>query len=104
MAEKFRTQINGKDAEWSALLWMLWYTFADATDPKWKDVTVSSANYYTPRPYVDEYNRGNNKAGFTYILQPGNKVAYVQWNQRSMMEVMVPDHYVEKLLAERTGG
>jgi hypothetical protein len=73
------TTINGQPAEWTAEIWQRWHTFADEADPKWRDVTVSTANYFTPRPYVDEYNRGSHKAGFVYVLQPGNRVCFTEW-------------------------
>jgi len=39
----------------------------------------SHANYYTPRPYVDEYNTGSDHYGFLYVMQPGNRVCFVSW-------------------------
>jgi len=36
----------------------------------------TAANYYTPRPYVDDYNRGSSDEGFVYILTPGPRVGY----------------------------
>lgn len=41
--------------------------------------TCSHANYFAPRPYVDEYNRGSNREGFTYTVQPGNHVCQKTW-------------------------
>jgi hypothetical protein len=75
----YSTQINGHAATWTSAIWRRWYTVADDADPKWRGVTVSLANYYTPRPYVDEYNRGSRYTGFTYTLQPGNRVCMVEW-------------------------
>jgi hypothetical protein len=96
-----KTQINGQDAEWSALIWQLWYTFADHADPKWTNVTVSTANYYTPRPYVDEYNTGSTQAGFCYVLNPGQRVIVTSWHQ-AHDGCLVPEHYAEKILAEKS--
>lgn len=59
-----KTQINGKDAEWT-----------DAIQSKWDNALTTApgdqrpviqANYFTPRPYVDAYNSGSREEGFTY--------------------------------------
>lgn len=42
--------------------------------------TCSQANYYTPRPYVDEYNTGSKDYGFTYVVNPGHRVCFLNWN------------------------
>jgi len=62
-----RTSINGQVAEWNETIWQLWHTHVDLADPKLSDAEarISDANYFTPRPYVDEYNRGDTKTGFT---------------------------------------
>lgn len=58
------TQINGKDAPWTPVIQQKWdCCMQDVTDPR----LVWQANYFTPRPYVDEYNRGSNDEGFTYV-------------------------------------
>ncbi len=60
-----KTQINGKDAQWT-----------DAIRAKWDSTIVGapgdqrpiiSANYCTPRPYVDNYNAGSREEGFTFV-------------------------------------
>lgn len=58
--------INGVEAEWTVEIQNLWneYKSEDMTDD-----AVSLANYFTPRPYKDEYNRGDNKRGFTYTFK-----------------------------------
>lgn len=61
-----KTMVNGKDAEWTPEIWAKWHTFADDADPKYKDAPVSMSNYFTPRPYQDEYSRGSREEGFTY--------------------------------------
>jgi hypothetical protein len=73
-----RTTINGQDAEWSEEIRAKWHTFADAADPKLMRGVVLSANYYTPRPYVDEYNRGSGEEGFVYSIKlPDRELPYV---------------------------
>ena len=72
-----KTTVNSQPAAWSAEVVAL---FRERVESKLTDgETISSANYHTPRPYVDEYNRGSDKAGFVYIVQPGNHVCYVNW-------------------------
>ena len=62
-------------AKWTKETWALWDKnvaplFKDGKD--W----CSAAHYYQPRPYVDEYNRGSDKEGFTYVVQPGYRVCF----------------------------
>ena len=71
------TKINGKPDVWTDDILRLWHTHVC---PKFAPgETCSEANYFTPRPYVDEWNRGSNKAGFVYTVQPGNRVGLVEW-------------------------
>jgi len=62
------TSINGKPAMWTAGIWALWHMVADDADPKLTDDQVLRANYFTPRPYVDEYNTGSREEGFVYAV------------------------------------
>lgn len=62
-----KTSINGKPAEWNAEIRELWALVVAAHFDKETRPTVS-ANYYTPRPYVDEYNRGSDRSGFVYVV------------------------------------
>jgi hypothetical protein len=64
-----RTAINGKDRAWPEEIQQLWHTRVENADPKWLNVKIEYANYFTPRPYVDEYNRGSRQAGFTYTVR-----------------------------------
>ena len=64
IGEAMKTQINGLDSAWPEAVSM---KFAElmAERPK---VVVTHANYYTSRPYVDEYNRGSHGHGFVYTI------------------------------------
>lgn len=64
------TQINSQPAEWTEEIWKLWYTYVDHADRKMYDRigVPHQANYFTPRPYVDEYNRGSKTRGFVYTI------------------------------------
>lgn len=62
------TSINGNEHPWPPEIEQLWHTHVDQADPKFLNTTITRANYFTPRPYVDEYNQGSNKAGFTYVV------------------------------------
>jgi hypothetical protein len=39
---------------------------------------VTSANYFTPRPRIDEWNHPTYTAGFVYTLN-GRRVCIVEW-------------------------
>ena len=63
------TQINGRPASWPEDVLVKWRARWIATgDERQYEGTVSYCNYYTPRPYVDEYNRGSRKEGFVYVI------------------------------------
>ena len=64
------TSINGTPAEWTQEIWQLWYTHVERADPKLYDShgLPHSANYFTPRPWKDQYDRGDRKEGFTFIV------------------------------------
>ena len=62
-----RTMVNGQPAEWTQEIYAKWYSAAFGADPKFYEGVVAEANYFTPRPWVDEYNRGDKKEGFTYV-------------------------------------
>lgn len=62
-----QTSINGKEAEWSPEIRALWNATADGR-PHGK---LISANYFTPRPYRNEYDQGSRDEGFTYTVKQG---------------------------------
>jgi hypothetical protein len=70
-------QINGKAGLWTPGIFA---EFETHVGPRMRDgESISQANYYEPRPYNNEWDRGDPHFGFTYTVQPGNRVAYVQW-------------------------
>lgn len=72
-----QTLENGKPALWPESLHKLWL----AKTADWSEADrarVYYINHYTPRPYVDDYNRGSRYEGFTYILSPA-AVCYLEW-------------------------
>lgn len=76
-AAPMHTQINAQPAPWGKGVRALWNEHAA---PLFKDGDwCGSANFFTPRPYVDEYNRGSDKAGFTYVVHPGHRVCFVEF-------------------------
>lgn len=69
--------INGTPATWPPAVWQLWNTHADACDPKLTVLTVKSANYFTPRPYRNEYDRGSGEEGFVYTVSRPIRVCQI---------------------------
>lgn len=61
-----RTCINGKEASWPFEVQAKWEGTAHIRSLG----TIVDANYFTPRPYVDEWNRGSRDEGFTYTVHP----------------------------------
>jgi hypothetical protein len=71
------TTDKGVEVVWTPEILALW---DKRVAPRFKEgERCSTANYFTPRPYVDQYNRGSNRAGFTYVVQPGNHVCQETW-------------------------
>lgn len=67
-----RTTINSQEAVWTDYIKGL---FVRTIENNLEDgETISHANYFTPRPYRNEYDTGSNKEGFCFVLQPGNRV------------------------------
>lgn len=62
------TSINGKREEWSDRIWSKWDSVANE---RWGGEVIS-ANYFTPRPYRNEYDRGSEEEGFTYTMRTHN--------------------------------
>ncbi len=56
--------VNGKPAAWTPEIIAKWNGVVDGRP----EGRVISANYYTPRPYVDEWNRGSSTEGFVYTI------------------------------------
>lgn len=80
MAESLHTSINGQPAEWTQAIWQLWHTYVDVADPKFyeKYGRPTRGNYFTPRPYRNEYDRGSTTEGFTWTTfdKGGNPHVY----------------------------
>lgn len=72
-----KTLVNAKPREWAAQTQSLWdeHVAPLFEEGEW----CRRANYYTPRPWMDEYNRGSDWEGFVYTVQPGNHVC--RWQQ-----------------------
>jgi len=67
--------IKGEPAAWTPAIQALW-----AKTMEGKDVSeVVGANYFTPRLYVDQYNRGSDKEGFCY-WNKRHQVFLVAWS------------------------
>ena len=58
------TKINGKVRIWPNTVAALWA----ATENGRPGGVVLEANYYTPRPYRNEYDRGSMESGFVYTI------------------------------------
>jgi hypothetical protein len=94
------TSINGKPATWTPEILQEWNAQASGRPAG----VVTLANYFTPRTYVDKYNRGDIKTGFVYTVvehpyaEP--QVVYVAWYHDAFgdrvycdMRVMPPAQY-----------
>jgi hypothetical protein len=74
-----KTTINAQPADWPVNVWDLWQArVVPRLDPE--KPAPHTANYFTARPYVDQYNRGSDKAGFCYTV--GREVYLTEWSAR----------------------
>lgn len=62
-----RTSVNGKTASWDATIWRKWQAIAFPVEVDQSKIT--GANYYTPRPRRNEYDRGHPDEGFVYTVR-----------------------------------
>ena len=78
-----KTLINGKDAEWTPEIRAEW----DAAMAERPPAVFVCANYYTPRPYRNEYDRGWSDRGFVYVIvrEPYREVCYVKLPRRDFI-------------------
>ena len=67
-----QTTVRGKEAEWNVATWKLWNEYVAPLSSKGE--MCSSANYFTPRPFKNEYDLGTKTEGFVYVVVPGFKV------------------------------
>lgn len=61
-----RQSISGKPAPWTPDIQAKWDKVI--SEPNMPDGVVTHANYFTPRPYRNEYDRGSKDEGFVYTL------------------------------------
>jgi hypothetical protein len=64
--QRMQTSVSGEPSAWTADIWRKWN--AVTAEPTMPEGKVTSANYFTPRPYVNEYDRGSDKEGFVYTI------------------------------------
>lgn len=88
-----KTTINGKQATWSKAIKELWFEVSTGIDK-----FVVTANWFTARPYVDEYNRGSEHEGFVYTTLEGytHHVYTVQWRVGKPSAAYVEPSYVDQ--------
>jgi len=81
-----KTQINGNAAEWTAEILDLFTAEWNKRYPEHDINLVTYCNYFRPRPYVDEYNRGSEYEGFCYTMT-GQGVCLFQWTSNNAMSL-----------------
>lgn len=62
--------INGEPANWSGEIFAKWVSTIEDFRSKNPEVRgeVTSVNYFSPRPYVDQYDRGSKTEGFMFTI------------------------------------
>lgn len=65
--------IQGQSVEtWPPDVWAKWHDLTDKL-PRDQGYYIR-ANYFEPRPWRNEYDRGNANEGFCYTVTPGRRV------------------------------
>lgn len=59
-----KTSVNGQPAPWTPEIAAKFDTALRSTDDS---RPVVNANYFTPRPWSNEYDQGSDTEGFTYV-------------------------------------
>lgn len=62
------TSINGVKAEWDDTIKEKWKKIVKDLEEAKITGKITRSNYYTPRPYVDQYNSGSEEEGFCYVM------------------------------------
>lgn len=78
-----KTTINGEAAAWTPAIWSAWAAGVGVEG-------AERANWYTARPYVDEYNRGSDKEGFVFSAHAPNGDVKVYVTERSVAKPRAP--------------
>lgn len=83
------TSVNGIPGPWGPMHRALWAIANEGS----QNLRVVAANFFSSRPYQDEYDRGSNRIGFTYTAQKpdserGLGVYQVSWPIASAPEVV----------------
>jgi hypothetical protein len=60
-----KTHVNGEPKPWTPEIEALW---ARMVVPRLEGRVAWMANYFTPRPYRDEWNRATEDHGFVYCI------------------------------------
>ena len=60
------THVNGRVDPWSPKVWELWRGITQRWDGP---VLIYRVNYFTPRPWENEYDRGSPEEGFVYTAR-----------------------------------
>jgi len=67
-----KTYLNGEEAEWPEAVRARFAELMAERPP----ANVTTANYASRRPRVDEYDRGSDEHGFVYTID-GRRVCYI---------------------------
>lgn len=73
-----KTQIQGETRPWDEEIEALWEA---NVEPLFREGEACvCANFFRPRRYRNEYDRGSCEIGFTYTVVPGHRVC--QWTEK----------------------
>ena len=62
-----KTSINGVSTKWTEAIWRKWIKVKSG--PNMPEGEVTHCNYFTPKPWRNEYDRGRSEEGFVYTIQ-----------------------------------
>lgn len=82
-----KTSINGEEAPWTDAIQAKWdEAMMNATGDHLDFAVATSANYFTPRPWRNEYDRGSREEGFTYVVKRSVWQVIIRTNEEVTQE------------------
>ena len=80
-----RTSVNAKPCNWEADIHRKWDAASNPDAEELDGAVIVSSNYFTPRPWRNEYDRGCGDEGFCFVT-----------SRRGVYTVTIKTHTIER--------
>lgn len=99
MKHQMITTVNARATPWPEVIWQKWESCRPMND-NGTPAPVTYSNYFTPRPYMNEYDRGSKEEGFVYILHGSVWVVVINEHEEWDINDMVSKHILTPTLEQ----